>query len=232
MLTYVVIGLLLTIVIVISGDDVARHIGDIEKWIAKLGPWGLVAFVLLFVVATSLMMPETALSIMAGALFGLTWGFAAVVAGSLLAAMLQYALSRRLLHGLIDKALTSRPSMAAIQRAVLRDELKLQTLLRLTPLNPATTSYMLGAAGVKFPGFLLACLALIPSALIEVYFGFAGRHVAHIAGRSNKEIYTHDLMIFGGLALTIVILVLVAKTAHKAVMRAVAEAALASGKVT
>ena len=35
------------------------------------------------------------------------------------------------------------------------DEFHLQFLLRLTPLNPATLSYLLGAAGVRFWGFLI-----------------------------------------------------------------------------
>ena len=65
--------------------------------------------------------------------------------------------------------------------AVARSELKINMLLRLTPLNPATVSYILGATGVRFPGFLLACLALTPHLLIEVYFGFAGKHLARIS---------------------------------------------------
>lgn len=222
-LLYVIVGLSLAIAVIVAGDDLVRHIAIIEAWIGRLGPWGIVAFAALFVVATSLLVPETILSIMAGALFGLVGGLGAVIAGTLLAASLQYVLSRWLLRESIAKALASRPSLLAIQRAVVKNELKLQALLRLTPLNPATISYMLGAAGVRFATFLLACLALIPNVVIEVYFGYAGRHAAHMAGRDKAEIYLHDFIVFSGLAVTLIVVISVARMAHKAVTEAVLE---------
>ena len=115
-------------------------------------------FVGLFALATSVLLPDTVLCIIAGALFGLGWGVAAVLAGSFLAAAIQFALAHQLLRARIQRTLAARPSLAAIQRAVSRDEFRLQVLLRLTPLNPATISYLLGAAGVRFSGFLIAWL--------------------------------------------------------------------------
>ena len=112
--------------------------------------------------------------------------------------------------------------MAAIQRAVSRDEFRLQVLLRLTPLNPATISYLLGAAGVRFSGFLIACLALTPYLAIEVYFGHVGKHAAKLAG-SARTAHLHDLAIIGGLAVCVAVMVLVSRMARKAVMQAVAE---------
>ncbi|MEJ2170137.1 MAG: hypothetical protein P8X90_31950 [Desulfobacterales bacterium] len=78
--------------------------------------------------------------------------------------------------------LAARPALTAIQRAVGRDEFRLQLLLRLTPLNPAIISYRLGSAGVRFSSFLIACLALTPSLIIEVYFGHVGKHTVMLAG--------------------------------------------------
>lgn len=93
-LTYVVMGLLLAAAIIVAGDELVLHIVAIESWIGRLGPWGIVAFAALFVSSTSLLVPETVLSIMAGALFGLVGGLVAVVAGTLIAATLQYVLAR------------------------------------------------------------------------------------------------------------------------------------------
>jgi uncharacterized membrane protein YdjX (TVP38/TMEM64 family) len=147
-----------------------------------------------------------------------------VVAGSLLAAALQFLLSQHLLRTQIQRALAGRPALAAIQRGVSRDTYRLQVLLRLTPLNPATVSYMLGAAGVRFSGFLLACLALIPNLFIEVYFGRVGKHVARMAGRDARTVYLHDLVVIGSLAVCVIVVVLVSRMARKAVLEAVAEA--------
>ena len=77
----------------------------------------------------------------------MAWG--AVVAGGLLASALQFTFARRLLRARIERTLAAKPSLAAIQPAVTQDELRLQLLLRLTPLNPATIRYLLGAAGVR-----------------------------------------------------------------------------------
>lgn len=222
-LPYLAIGTLLVIAIVLVGREIDHHINAIESWIAQLGPWGALAFVALFVVATSFLVPDTVLCIIAGALFGMAWGAAAVLAGSLLAAALQFALSRRLLRTRIERTLLAKPSLAAIQRAVTHDELRLQVLLRLTPLNPATISYLLGAAGVRFAGFLIACLALAPNLIIEVYFGHAGKHMARMAGGGAKAGHLHDLAIIGGAVVGVIVMVLVSRMARKAVMQAMAE---------
>ena len=45
-----------------------------ENWIGDLGIWGPVAFGLLYVVAVVLLVPASALTLAAGALFGLVGG--------------------------------------------------------------------------------------------------------------------------------------------------------------
>jgi len=217
------VGLLIVVAIVIGGRAIEHHINAIESWIANLGPWGVLTFIGLFVLATSLLVPDTVLCIIAGALFGLFWGVAAVLAGSLLAGAMQFALSHKLLRARIQRTLAARPSLAAIQRAVNRDEFRLQVLLRLTPLNPATISYLLGAAGVRFSGFLIACLATTPNLVVEVYFGHVGSQAARLTGSAARTARLHALAIIGGLAVCVAVMVFVSRMAHKAVMQAVAE---------
>ncbi len=130
-------GLVLAAAIALAGEDLARHTDAIDAWLMGLGTWGVIVFVGIYIVATSVMMPESLLSIMAGALFGLGQGLAAVIAGSLAAATLQYGLSQHLLRERIRRIVAARPSFAAIQQAVRGNELKLQVLLRLTPERPA-----------------------------------------------------------------------------------------------
>jgi hypothetical protein len=66
-------------------------------------------------------------------------------------------------------------------------------------------------------------LALTPNLVIEVYFGHAGKHAVRLAGSDARNAHLHDLAIFGGLAVCVAVMVLVSRTAHRAVMRAVAE---------
>jgi len=222
-LPYLVVGVLLIIAIIVVGHAIEHHIHAIETWIAELGPWGLLAFIGLFIVTTSFLVPDTVLCIIAGALFGLYWGVAAVLAGSLLAAAMQFALSHKLLRSRIQRMLAARPALAAIQRAVARDEFRLQVLVRLTPLNPATISYLLGAAGFRFSWFLIACLALTPNLMIEVYCGQVGKQAAMLAGSDARTAHLHDLAMVGGLMLSVAVMLFISRIARKAVMKAVAE---------
>ena len=222
-LPYLAVGLLLIVAIVLGGREIEHHIKAIESWIATLGPWGALAFIGLFVLLTSFLLPDTVLCIIAGALFGLGRGVGAVLVGSILAATIQFALAHQLLRARIQRRLAARPSLAAIQRAVSHDEFRLQVLLRLTPLNPATISYLLGAAGVRFSGFLIACLALTPNLAIEVYFGHVGEQAARLAGGGAKSLHLHDLAIIAGLLVCVAVIVVVSRIARKAVTQAVAE---------
>ncbi len=224
MLPYLGMGVLLVIAIAVAGRQVAHHIDAIELWIVNLGPWSMFAFIGLYVLATSLLVPETVIAIFAGVLFGLSWGFAVVAVGSLLAAALQFMLARYILRAHIQRFAAARPALAAIQRAVRQDALRLQVLLRLTPLNPALISYLLGAVGVRFSGFLLACPVLALHWFIEVYFGGAGKHIARMAGRHTLAVSLDDLVLIGGLIVTLIVIWLVSRMARKAVMEAVSKA--------
>jgi hypothetical protein len=112
--------------------------------------------------------------------------------------------------------------LIAIQRAVLDDELRLQALLRLTPLNPATVSYMLGAAGVDFSKFLIACCAMAPNLLLELYLGHAGKNLAW-AGAGDARVELQDFAIVVGLVAMLAVVLVISRMARKAVMQAVTE---------
>lgn len=216
-------GVLALAAVAVLGHEIERHLDGVEAWIAALGPWGPLACVGLFVLATSLFVPDMLLCVLVGGLFGLGWGAAVVALGNLLATTLQYALSRGLLRARIQRSLARRPSLAAIQRAVLRDQLRLQLLLRLTPLNPATISYLLGAAGVRFWGFVIASFALLPLLFVEVYLGYAGRHLVGAAASDRASVVLHDAVVVGGLAMLLVAVWVVSRMARRAVQHAISE---------
>jgi len=222
---YVIAGVALAAAVIILGHETGRHIDALEAWIAGQGPWALVTFTLLFVVLSSVFVPDILFGIIAGTSFGFTWGLVGVVAGTLLGAALQYTLARLLFKPTIDRFLASKPALTAIQAAVRQQEFKLQLLIRLTPLNRALTSYMLGAASVGFTRFVAACVALLPSLCVEVYCGYAGRHLARLATEPKHVVVLRDIGLIAGLVVAIVVMVLISRTARRAI-EAVAAAAL------
>ena len=231
-----IIPLALAVVLIIAavillGREAERHLQAIEAAITGFGPWGRVAFVGLLVIGTSLLIPESLFGLVAGALFGLAWGVGLLLAGNIMGAALQYGLARRLLHEPIQRALETRPLLRSIQSAVIRDEFRLQLLLRLTPLNPALVSYLLGAAGVRFGGFMLASLVLISHYALEAYIGHAGKQLVTAGFAGAHGGWQNALLIYGGTAVGVVAIILVSKAAHRAVLRAVAENSAGAAEV-
>ncbi|MBK6289505.1 MAG: VTT domain-containing protein [Gammaproteobacteria bacterium] len=227
LLPYAAAGTLLLVSIFLLGEEAHRHIGALEAWVTGMGSWGTLVFVMSYSVLCSLFVPDVLLGLVAGAVFGLLPGLCAVFVGTLAGSALQYALSRHLLKPRIDRFLASRPALESIQHAVLGQEFRLQILIRLTPINRAMTSYVLGAAGVGFVRFMMACVAALPYLCIEVYAGYAGKHLALASGTTGGAWLHHDLLTLGGLGVAIVLMFFIARTARRAIEAASAEATAA-----
>jgi uncharacterized membrane protein YdjX (TVP38/TMEM64 family) len=215
-LAYLGAAVVIVVGILILGGAIGRRIDRFELWIESLGAWAPLAFVAIFAVLNSVFVPDIVLGIIAGATFGMERGVVVAAAGSVAGAIVQYSASRFFFKPAVARFLATRPAWLAVQSAVRRQELKLQLLIRLTPLNRALTSYLLGAAGVGFGRFVVACAALVPALSLEVYVGYVGRHVARIAGEPERAFVFHDITVVAGLGVAVVAMVMISRTARKA----------------
>ncbi|HEY4310737.1 MAG TPA: VTT domain-containing protein [Pirellulales bacterium] len=214
------LGIILLAVVLILGRSLGHHIPQVEDWIAAQGLWGYVIFVAVMVGATSIFVPDTVFAIAAGALFGVLWGTLAMTVGCLLTAALNYATARLFLQNMVHAYLERKPQLAAIQRAVDREGFRFQLLLRLTPINPVSVSYILGAAGTRFSTFLAACLGLVPALFVEVYFGYVAKHVAKVSGGSSEHSKLHTAITIIGLLACVAMLIYVVRVARQAIRTA------------
>lgn len=224
-LPYVVTGLAIVAAVLILGEDLGHHIRTMEGRIEGLGPAAIFAFALLYAAASSVFVPDTLLGIVAGASFGFTGGLASAATGSVVGAMLQFGISRHLARPAIQRMVSTRPTLLKIQSAVLTQELRLQCLIRLTPLNRALTSYAVGAAGVSFGKFVLSLVALLPTLCLEVYFGYAGKHLAKVTSGAVHPMLVHDVTLAAGLVVAATVMVIVSREARRAVQAATLDAA-------
>lgn len=214
---YIVVGGIFAAGILVLGEEFVRHIDSLEAWIADLGPWALVAFILLYAVLGTLFVPDTVLGIIAGTTFGFSQGLLAALLGSLVGAVLQYALAHRLLRPTVEKIVAAKPTLAAIQNAVLQQEFRLQLLIRLTPLNRTLTNYMLGASGVGFARFVAACVGFLPTVCLEVYVGYAGKQMVGMATQPGNNVVLQDALLILGLLAAIIVTALISRLARRAV---------------
>ncbi len=218
-------GVCLLAVVVWVGRDAAEEITAMEAWIDGHGIWGRIAFVALFIVLTSVLVPDSLLLVAAGAMFGLVWGTALVVVGAVMTAALNYAVACDLLRPRIEKLLETRPKLQAIRRAANSEGLRLQLLLRLAPLNQVSINYVLGASGVRFSTFMIATLGQIPNLFAVVYFGYLGSHMTKVAAHVGHHSTLQTALTVVGFVVCTVLMIYIAKVASKAIAEAGAEPA-------
>jgi len=219
--SYALLAVLLLAAILFLGDELEDHVKSFEAWLTGLGPWALVMAIVLYAACATIFIPDTLLGLFAGATFGFTNGLIVALLGSLLAAIAEYLLSRRLLKPLIDKRLARRPDLQAIQAAVKTQEFKLQLLIRMTPFNRSLTSYLLGATGVRFAGFIAALTGFLPHLFLEVYAGYAGKHLALASTQAHKAAVLHDVMLAAGLLVAVAVIYKISRIAKRAVDSAI-----------
>jgi len=218
----IVVSVILVVIVLAAVAWPFRHdlhalIVDLKQRIEELGILAPIVLVAAFVVLTPFMVPDTLLSVTAGVLFGFIVGGAVVLVGTTIARATQYLLARKVLQQRMQRYIATRPRLAGIDRAVRSDQLRLQILIRMTPMSPTLLSYLFGAAGVRFAGFMLALAATVPMYLVQVYLGVEGVHVVEMTSRAEGEIGLQDMVKIGGLIFSGVVLFIVPRAAVRAV---------------
>ena len=107
---------------------------------ALRSPLGAVAFVPLYALWVTLLLPGVWASMLAGVLYGPLWGSGLVFAGACLGAQAVFLLGRSRWRGWARRRLAGAPRLLAVERAVCRQGLVLVLLTRLSPglpLQPA-----------------------------------------------------------------------------------------------
>jgi uncharacterized membrane protein YdjX (TVP38/TMEM64 family) len=87
-----------------------------------------------------------------------------------------FALAHGFLRARIHDLVVGRPRLAAIDRMAAREDVKLNVLTRLSPLNFGLASYTLGAGKSRYRAYAAGLVATTPSMIAQVWFGaLAGR---------------------------------------------------------
>ena len=197
------------------------HIQDLLKanldWVGKLGPWGPVIFVGLYVVATVLFIPGSVLTLGAGAVFGVALGCICVSIGATLGATAAFLVGRYLARDAVARKIEKNEKFAAIDRAVADEGWKIVFLMRLSPVFPFTLlNYAFGLTRVKLSHYALASwIGMIPGTVMYVYLGSL---VNLSAGHRQRT--TGEWVLYGvGLLATVAVTVFVTRLARKALAR-------------
>jgi uncharacterized membrane protein YdjX (TVP38/TMEM64 family) len=198
---------------------VTNGVQALEGWIDSLGVWGPVVFGLLYTVAVVLLVPASALTLAAGAIFGLFTGMVVVSLASNLGAALAFLISRYLARERVAAYVQRHPRFEAIDRAVTEGGWKIVALLRLSPAVPFNLqNYLYGLTGIRFwTCVLTSWLAMLPGTFLYTYLGYLGRTgLVATAGQERTRSPAEWGMLMVGLLATVLVTVYVTRLARRA----------------
>jgi len=223
-----VAGTALAIVALVAvGTQAGPALERFQAWVADLGPLGPAAFVVGYALATVAFAPGAILTLAAGSIFGVALGSVYVFFAATLGASLAFLAARHVVRRWIEQRVADNPRFSAIDRAIARDGRRIVFLLRLSPVFPFNLlNYALGLTRIGFGDFVVASLGMIPGTILYVYLGALGGQAAVAAsGGDDTAMWTWAVRLLG-LAATVLVTVLITRTAR----RALAEAAVTEGE--
>ena len=203
--------------------DVRERLGAIVNWLSSLVmEYRLVAvciYLLVYALAVVLFIPGSLLTLGAGALFGLGWGYLTVIAGATLGSTAAFLVGRYFMHEWISHKVSKYPRFQEIYKAIGREGGKIIFFLRLSPLFPFNMSnYLYSLTSVKLSAYFWASLfGIMPGTLMYVYFGTLISNVATL-GSSDRVRTPLEWALYGvGLAATVFITIYATRIARRAI---------------
>jgi uncharacterized membrane protein YdjX (TVP38/TMEM64 family) len=163
--------------------------------------WAPLGFLVAHLLASLFFVPRTIMGIAGGLLFGLWWGTALTMLGSMLGAAAGFAVGRYLHAGF--RSADSWPRAGALLQHLERGGWRTVMFFRLVPIMPHTpVNYAFGATRIGWTAYLLgSLLGLVPTTLVAVSVGATGGEA--LTGTANWLEPT--LIGLGALALSVLL---------------------------
>lgn len=186
---------------------------------ALRSPLGFAAFVPLYALWVTLLLPGVWASMLAGALYGTWWGSVLVFLGACLGAEASFLLGRTWLRDWARRRLLAFPKLQAIEQGVSREGLRLVLLTRLSPAFPfSLLNFAYGLSEVSLRDYTLGLVGIIPGTILFCGLGALAGDVARfgevLSGQADPA--TWALRVVGLLA-TVASVWLVGRAAHRAI---------------
>jgi uncharacterized membrane protein YdjX (TVP38/TMEM64 family) len=219
-LVVVVVGLL----VALKTLPVKEKLDAFLAWVDGVGAWGPVIVAAFYIPATVLFIPGSAITLGAGAIFGVVTGTIAISIGSTLGSVAAFLVGRFFAREWVEAKVAANPKFKAIDAAVEQNGFKIVLLTRLSPVFPYNLlGYFYGVTNVRLRDYFFASwIGMFPGTLMYVYLGsVAGAAVQSAAGAESKKTPGEWAMLAVGLIATIIVTVFVTKIARKAMADAV-----------
>ncbi len=183
-------------------------------WVEQLGTAAPVIFILMYIVACVFFIPGSALTLGAGAIFGVVKGSVIVSIGSTLGATAAFLVGRYVARDWVARKISKSAKFAAIDQAVGNEGWKIVGLTRLSPVFPfSLLNYAYGLTKVTLRDYVLASwIGMMPGTVMYVYIG----SLARLGVEAQTATTVQTVLRIVGLLATIGVTVFVTKIAKKA----------------
>ena len=147
---------------------------QIQNWLQQAGIWAPVIYILVYVVATILVLPSTALNLTGGAIFGPWIGTLWTSVAAIVAAIAAFAFTRTIGRQLIEKRLAGR--WQALDAEIRQGGVFYMFAIRLLPIIPyGLVNFAAGLTSIRFKDYLIGtALGTVPGVLPFVMLGSSG----------------------------------------------------------
>ncbi len=208
----------LSLLLVARKLPVGQAVEALSGWVQGLGVWGPLVFGVIYVLAVVALVPASALTIAAGAIFGLLVGTITVSLASTTGAALAFLVARYLARDAVARRVRRYPKFEAIDRAIGEGGWKVVAMLRLSPAVPFNLqNYLYGVTRVRFwPCVLTSWIAMLPGTVMYVYLGHVGRAGLETASGGRSRTPAEWALIVVGLLATVAVTVYVTRLARRA----------------
>lgn len=188
------------------------------RWIDAAGFFGVLLFVLVYILAAVLMLPGVFLTLAAGFLYGVVQGTLVVSVASALGAGCAFLVGRYLARDWVKQRIAGHAALQAMDDAVGREGWKIVLLTRMSPAFPFNLqNYAYGLTGVSFTKYFFASwLGMLPGTALFVYLGSLAGELAAIGAEPSQRNPLEWLYYGLGLLATVTVTVLVTRMARKA----------------
>jgi uncharacterized membrane protein YdjX (TVP38/TMEM64 family) len=181
-------------------------------------PLGAVAFVPLYALWVTLLLPGVWASMLAGALYGTWWGSVVVFLGACLGAEIVFLLGRGWLRDWARRRLATAPKLLAVEQAVSREGLRLVLLTRLSPAFPfSLLNLAYGLSEVSLRDYSIGLIGILPGTVLFCALGSLAGDVARfnavLTGRADPFTWAVRIL---GIAATLAVTLLVTRVARRA----------------
>jgi uncharacterized membrane protein YdjX (TVP38/TMEM64 family) len=212
-LAVIVLAALIAFIRAVGGE-----IPRFAAWVGAQGAWAPLAFVGGYAVSTLVLVPGALPTMAAGVVFGLGAGTLYAFVGEVLGGVVAFWLARTVARPRIEARLAQSLRFAALDRAVAREGRRIVFMMRMSPAIPFNVlNYALGLSTIRFFDYLVASVAMLPGALLYVYYGKLIGDVAALAsGAPIPRDAVYWTATVGGLLATIAVSVVLARVATRA----------------